>query len=97
MNRPSVEEQLRQLIGTILSVPLAEVRPEARLIDDLGAESIDFLDLRFRLEEALGLKLTQTEVLEGVSPGGTAEDFRARCTVRALASFLERRMEPGNA
>jgi acyl carrier protein len=74
-------------------LPVERVPPEARLIDDLGAESIDFLDLRFRVEEAFGVKVTQSDLLNGISSDGSAADFRARCTVRALASFLESRLE----
>ena len=91
---PSVEERLRSLICIVLSMPVEQVRPESRLVDDLGAESIDFLDLRFRIEEAFRLKVTQSELLNGIGSDGTAADFRRRCTVRALASFLESRLEP---
>ena len=91
---PSVEEQLRELIGIVLSLPVEQVPPDARLVDDLGAESIDFLDLRFRIEEAFGFKVTQSDLLNGIGSDGTAADFRRRCTVRALATFLESRLEP---
>jgi acyl carrier protein len=89
----AVEERLRVLIGMVLSVPMEQVRLEARLVDDLGAESIDFLDLRFRVEEAFGIKVSQSDLLKGIGSDGTADDFRRRCTVQALASFLEARLE----
>ena len=92
-----VEDQLRKLIAVVLSLPIEDVKPDARLIDDLGAESIDFLDLRFRLEESFGLKVSQSEFLAGIASDGTAEDFRRRCTVSAIARFLESRLEPAHA
>lgn len=94
---PGVEEQLRELIGIVLSLPVEQVPPEARLVDDLGAESIDFLDLRFRIEAAFGVKVSQSDLLKGIGSDGTAADFRQRCTVRALAGFLESRLEPARA
>lgn len=42
-----------QIIAEVLMVPRERVRAESALIDELGAESLDFLDLVFRLEEAL--------------------------------------------
>ena len=90
MTRESIEQHLRSIIVTILAVPLERVTADARLIDDLGAESIDLLDLRFRIEDALGLKLSQAQLAEGLGTDGTASDFRARCTVGALATLLAR-------
>lgn len=90
MTRDSIERSLRSILVTILAIPAERVTAEARLIDDLGAESIDLLDLRFRIEDALGLKLSQSQLAEGLGTDGTAADFRARCTVGALAALLAR-------
>ena len=50
------KEELRQrvvaLVADALDRDAAAVSPSDSLIDDLGAESIDFLDLQFRLESA---------------------------------------------
>ena len=45
-----------------LGVDDDEVTPEATLVEDLGAESIDFLDIVFRLEKAFGIKIEQSEL-----------------------------------
>jgi acyl carrier protein len=50
-------ETVRALIADVLMVPLDDVRPHAALVAELGAESVDFLDLVFRLEDALGKKI----------------------------------------
>jgi len=47
-------ESVRQIIATVLLVEPDRLRPDSALIAELGAEPIDFLDLVFRLEEALG-------------------------------------------
>ena len=40
-----------------------EVTPEARLTEDLGAESIDFLDIAFHLEKAFGIQIKPNELI----------------------------------
>jgi len=45
-----------------LGVDEDEVTPEARLVGDLGAESIDFLDIVFRLEKSFDIKIPRGEL-----------------------------------
>lgn len=51
---------VQRLVADVLVVPLEQVTMESTLIADLGAESIDFLDLVFQLEEALGKRIPFT-------------------------------------
>lgn len=39
-----------------------EIEPDSFVIDDLGAESLDFLDITFRLERAFGIKVPRGEI-----------------------------------
>jgi acyl carrier protein len=48
---------VRRVISEVLMVPLEDVKPGVSLVHDLGAESIDFLDLVFRIEEIVGKKV----------------------------------------
>ncbi len=57
-----VFEKIQQVLIDALSVDDDEIVPEARLVSDLGAESIDFLDIVFRLEKAFGIKIEQSEL-----------------------------------
>jgi acyl carrier protein len=45
-----------------LGVDEEEVIPEATMVGDLGAESIDFLDIVFRLEKAFGIEIPRSEL-----------------------------------
>ncbi len=54
LSEAALDALVRQTIADVLVVPLERVLPDARLSADLGAESIDYVDLVFRLEEALG-------------------------------------------
>lgn len=48
---------LRRLIADVLSVPPESVHPDADLVYELGAESIDFLDLLFSLDPLVGSRV----------------------------------------
>ncbi len=47
----SVEEKVRKIIAEKLSVDLDEVVPEASFVDDLGADSLDLVELIMVMEE----------------------------------------------
>ena len=54
--------KVQEVMVDALGVDLDEVSPTATLVQDLGAESIDFLDIVFRLEKTFGLKIDQNEL-----------------------------------
>jgi acyl carrier protein len=55
--------KVQEVLVDALGVDDDEVEPNARLTEDLGAESIDFLDIVFRLEKAFGIKIEQGELI----------------------------------
>ena len=55
-------EKVRETLVEALGVDEDEVTPEATLTGDLGAESIDFLDIVFRLEKAFNIKIPRGEL-----------------------------------
>ena len=65
---PTVAETIADALGC----DLEEVKPDASLIDDLGAESIDFLDMVFRLERAFKVKIPRGKIVEN-APGTLTE------------------------
>ena len=62
MTQDQVFAKVQQVLVDALGVDEEEVKPAARLVADLGAESIDFLDIVFRLEKAFGIKIQQSEL-----------------------------------
>jgi acyl carrier protein len=50
-------ERVRACVAESLALPEGEVEEASRLIDDLGADSLDFLDIIFGLETAFSIKL----------------------------------------
>ncbi len=61
MNDHEIYEHVRSIIMDALAVEADEITPEARLTDDLGAESIDYLDIFFQIEKKLGIRIEVNE------------------------------------
>ena len=62
MTREEGIEIIRQGVADSLALDLVEVRPDSRLITDLSADSLDFLDIIFMLEEKFSVKLREGEL-----------------------------------
>jgi acyl carrier protein len=62
MTQDEIFGKVRQQLVDALSVDEDEVTPQARLQGDLNAESIDFLDIVFRLEREFGIKIDRNEL-----------------------------------
>src|SRR5271165_4735818 len=58
-----INARLAKLLVQALGVEEDEIKPSATLQGDLGAESIDFLDITFRLEREFGIKIPRGELL----------------------------------
>jgi acyl carrier protein len=57
-----VFEKVQSALVEALAVDEEEVTPQATIVGDLGAESIDFLDIVFRLERNFGIKIPRGEL-----------------------------------
>jgi len=57
----SVEEKIKKIIAEKLSVEPDEVVPEASFVDDLGADSLDLVELIMAMEEAFDIEITDEE------------------------------------
>lgn len=71
----SVEETVREIVAESLSKPLDEVQLGSNLMNDLGAESLDFLDVVFRLERAFDIQITRGEMERAARGDMSEEDF----------------------
>ena len=67
-------EKVRRCVAEALAIDPTKVTPSASLIDDLGAESIDFLDLVFRLEAEYHVKIPR-DGIRVVAQDGLADGF----------------------
>ena len=62
MTREEVAEKVQEILVDALGVDDDEVTEEATLMGDLGAESIDFLEIVFNLEKAFDIKVPREEL-----------------------------------
>ena len=67
MSRDEIFSQVQEVLVDALAVDDDEVTLESTLMGDLGAESIDFLDIVFRLEKAFGIKIPREELFPAES------------------------------
>jgi acyl carrier protein len=61
-SRDEIFEKVKAALVDALGVDEDDVSPSATMVGDLGAESIDFLDIVFRLEKAFGIKISRGEL-----------------------------------
>ncbi len=61
-NSEEVFSKVQAALVDALGVEDDEVTPEATMVGDLGAESIDFLDIVFKLEKAFGITIPREEL-----------------------------------
>ncbi len=53
----SVEDKVKKIIAEKLSVDSGEVIPEAKFVDDLGADSLDLVELIMTMEEEFDIEI----------------------------------------
>ena len=86
--RADIETRVKEIVADPLSVDAAAVKPHSSVIDDLGAESIDFLDLVFRLDSAFGIKIPEEDLWRGSIDPAVMDDPAA--LARAVESLKAR-------
>ena len=74
----AVFPKVAQIVADALGCELDEVTPQASLIEDLDAESIDFLDLVFRLEMGFGVKIPRGKIVEDARGALPEAEFEAK-------------------
>jgi acyl carrier protein len=72
----SVEEKVRNIIVEQLGVDAGEVKAEAHFVDDLGADSLDVVELVMALEEEFSLEISD-------------EDAEKLTTVKQAIDYIE--------
>ncbi|MFM8273800.1 MAG: acyl carrier protein [Gemmata sp.] len=92
MTRDDIFDKVRKTLVEALSVDDDQVSPTARLKGDLGAESIDFLDIVFRLEKQFGVTIPREELFpESIFQGDAAFVANGKVTPVGLVE-LEKQM-----
>jgi len=69
----SIEERVKQIIVEQLGVNESEVNPSAKFIDDLGADSLDLVELVMALEEEYNMEISDEDAEKIQSVGDAIE------------------------
>jgi acyl carrier protein len=95
MEDKEIYEKVKEAIVEALGVESEEVEPNSALFDDLGAESLDLLDIVFRLEKTFDIKIPRGGIQQDmlVAEGIKEEDVVVDGALTALgAEKLRERM-----
>ncbi len=74
----SIEERVKEIIVQQLGVSESEVVPEAKFVDDLGADSLDLVELVMALEEEYGTEISDEEAEKIITVGDAYAYIKAR-------------------
>src|SRR5216110_3200381 len=87
MASPEIQTAVQEAVVGALGVGEDEATPDATLMDDLGAESIDLLDILFRIERSAGVKIQASDLgdyMQGGIPDDEFSDGNENITEKGL-------------
>ena len=73
--REDIDAAVKEAVVEALALDDDEVTPDATLMEDLGAESIDLLDILFRIERSTGVKIQASDLGEYIQGGIPDDEF----------------------
>mgnify|MGYP002630040978 CR=1 FL=1 len=94
LTRKAVFERVRDAFVEALGVDEDEVEPTARIFDDLGAESLDLLEIVFLLERGFDIKIPRGGVKEASQAGIDPSDYEVDGVLTDLALEKLRELMP---
>ncbi|HHT9145479.1 MAG TPA: acyl carrier protein [Candidatus Wunengus sp. YC61] len=73
------QDKIRQIIAEQLGVMKEEVTDNAKFVDDLGADSLDTVELIMAFEEAFGIEIPDDDVEKLTTVGGALKYIEEKC------------------
>jgi acyl carrier protein len=83
-------DTVRGIVSEVLLVPRDMVRADSALMDELGAESIDFLDMIFRIEDIVGRRIPVSRWYEFLGERLHGANLARAITTAVVVEFAER-------
>lgn len=84
--------QLRDIVVEALRVDQESVTMKSNILKDFDAESIDLVDIRFRIEETFGFKIDQDEFIRGLGEGLDPSEVIDHITVERVVNYIKSRL-----
>jgi acyl carrier protein len=99
----TIAEAVRKIVAESLGRGVGDVKLDSILMEELGAESLDFLDIVFRLEREFGIEITRGEIERASRGEMTPEEFAPQGVIseaglarlRELMPEARDRIKPG--
>jgi acyl carrier protein len=88
------QERIIRCVAQVLAKSVSEIAPQSRLIDDLGADSLDLVELMYVLEDEFGLKLDKQDLSLSAQLGLPEEEVHERDVIKPKALALLRERYP---
>lgn len=82
MNQAEIEPRVIQIIAKQLSMPKEKVTRSAKIQDDLGADSLDTVEMVMELEDGLDIEIPD-EALEKIKTVGDVVDYAEKTVKKA--------------
>lgn len=104
MTTDDVEKRVLEVIARAMDRPVSEVRPESSLEVDLGAESLDYLDIAFSLEREFRIQFPRADFMqragdhfgeENLVRDGVITDLGLRLLGRGMPELDAAKLKPG--
>ena len=77
MQGPDLQERLLDILQRISGADAAQIRPEARLIEDIGIDSLGFYEIMIEADESLGIKIREEDLLRFRTVGDIQQHLAA--------------------
>ena len=71
---PETFDKVADIISDTSEIPRAEITPDSHTIDDLGIDSLDFLDIVFAVDKEFGIKIPLEQWTQEVNDGKAATE-----------------------
>jgi acyl carrier protein len=92
LSKDQIKNNVYEVINVTLRIPTDKIKDNSRLFTDLGAESIDLLDIRFELERVFDLSIKDTEISESIGKDATQGLIHEMLTVSKITEFVEKKL-----
>jgi len=104
ISKEDVEKRVLQVIAKAMDRAVSEIKPTSTLEGDLGAQSLDYLDIAFSLEREFRIQFPRTDFLqragerlgeENLVRDGVVTDFGLKLLAKGMPELDSSRIKPG--
>ena len=96
LSNEEILPKLTNIIVEALRIDRQRINWEAKLFLDLEAESLDVIDIRFRIEQDFGFKIKDREIVESLGKELTSQEITEKLTIGSIVEFISQRLENSN-